>query len=257
MIGILVTEKKNDHMEDESMEPRDIKSMGDIRLESGEYGDIISAGDLKINGSVKANFIKAAGDLKAKEEIEVVKISVFGDAKFKKAVKADDASIYGDAEFQDKLTGTEIRIFGSLSAVVVDAEKMTVNGEIDKASEINAEELTLNGEFHVDGAMNIGHGRFNLAGDSRVKEIFCEQLEVKVSKDSFQGILSGLLSRTSSGRLKVDLIEGDDIFLEHTTADIVRGKIVRIGEGSKIGKVEYSDTLEIFEGGTVEVKEEF
>lgn len=239
------------------MEPRDVKSMGDIKLESGEYGEIISAGDLKLNGSIKANFIKAAGDLKAKEELEVGKLSVFGDAKFKKTVKADEASIYGDAEFQDKLTGKEIKIFGSLTAGVIDADKMAVNGEIDKAMEINAEELVLNGEFHVDGAMNIGHGRFNLAGDSKVKEVFCEQLEVKVSKDSFQGILSGLLSRTNSGRMKVDLIEGDDIYLEHTTANIVRGKIVRIGEGSKIGKVEYSDTLEIFDGGTVDIKEEF
>lgn len=239
------------------MELRDVKSMGDIKLESGEYGEISSAGDLKINGRIKANLIKAAGDLKAKEEIEVGKLSVFGDAKFKKSVKADEASIYGDAEFQGKLTGTDIRIFGSLSAEVIDVERLNVNGEIDKASEIIAEELILNGEFHVEGAMNIGHGRFNLAGDSRVKEIFCEALDVKVSRDSFQGILSGLISRNRGGIMKVDLIEGDDIYLENTKADIVRGKIVRIGEGSVIGKVEYSDTLEIFDGGTVEIKEEF
>lgn len=239
------------------MKPKDIKSMGDLKLESGEYGEIISAGDLKLNGSIKANFIKAAGDLKANEELEVGKLSVFGDGKFKKAVKADDASIYGDADFQGKLTGKEIKIYGSLTSGVIDADKMTVNGEIEKATEISAEELLINGEFHVDGAINIGHGRFHLAGDSKVKEIFCEALEVKGGKDSFQGILSGLLSRNTSGRMKVDLIEGDEIYLENTTANMVRGKIVRIGEGSKIGKVEYSDTLEIFDGGTVEIKEEF
>lgn len=37
------------------------------------------------------------------------------------------------------------------------------------------------------------------------------------------------------------MIEGDDIYLENTKADIVRGNKVKIGPGCQIGVVEYRD----------------
>jgi len=239
------------------MEQRDITSMGDVNLEKGEYGNISCAGDLKISGAIKALSIKSAGDMKAQEDVKVDKLTVFGDATFRKNLKATEISVYGDGDFQGKLTGQAVKIYGSLTAGTIEAEEITVNGELEKAQEVSAEKIILNGEFHVEGAMNIGHGIFNLGGDSKVKEIFCEVLEVNVGNNSYQGMLAGLISRGKGGTLKVELIEGDEIHLQNTRADIVRGKTVRIGAGSKIGKVEYSDTLEIFDGGIVENKEEF
>ena len=239
------------------MEKNSIKSVGDIHLEAGEYGDISCAGDLKFSGSIIADNIKAAGDLIADMDVKAVKISVYGDGKFKGNLEADEISVYGDGNFLQHVKGKEIKVFGSMKANVVDGERITINGELEKVEEINAEELILNGEFHVMSSMNLGYGKFQLVGKSDAKEIFCEELEVRSNMESFHGIFSGLVSKGKGGTLKVDVIEGDEIYLENTTANIVRGKTVKIGEGSKIGKVEYSDTLEIFDGGVVDLKEEF
>lgn len=239
------------------MEKNSIKSVGDIHLEAGEYGDISCAGDLKISGSIIADNIKAAGDLVAEKDVKAVRITVYGDGKFKGNLEAEEISIYGDGNFQQHVKGKDIKIFGSMKGNVVEGEKITINGELEKIEEISAEELILNGEFHVKSSMNLGYGKFQMVGKSDAKEIFCEKLEVRSNVESFQGIFSGLISKGKGGTLKVDVIEGDDIYLENTTADVVRGKTVKIGEGSKIGKVEYSDTLEIFDGGVVDLKEEF
>ncbi len=239
------------------MEKNNIKTMGDVTLEAGEYGDISCAGDLKISGSIVADNIKSAGDLVAEKDIKAVKISVFGDGKFKGNLSADEISVYGDCNFLQTVKGKEIKIYGSMKGNIIEGENITINGELEKVEEISAEELLLNGEFHVKSSMNLGYGKFNLVGKSEAKEIFCEKLEVRGGLEAFRGILSGLISKGRGGTMKVDVIEGDDIYLENTTANIVRGKMVRIGEGSRIGKVEYSDTLEIFDGGIVDLKEEF
>ena len=239
------------------MEKKSIKSVGDIHLEAGEYGDISCAGDLKFSGNIIADSIKAAGDLVAEKDVKAVRISVYGDGKFKGDLEAEEISIYGDGNFLQHVKGKNIVVFGSMKGNVVEGEKITINGELEKIEEISAEELMLNGEFHVNSSMNLGYGKFQLVGKSDAKEIFCEDLEVRSNVESFHGIFSGLISKGKGGTLKVDVIEGDDIYLENTTANVVRGKAVKIGEGSKIGKVEYSDTLEIFDGGVVDLKEEF
>lgn len=239
------------------MEKNNIRSVGDIHLEAGEYGDISCAGDLKFSGSIIADSIKAAGDLVADKDVKAGKISVYGDGKFKGGLEAEEISVYGDGNFLQHVKGKEIKIFGSMKGTVVEGEKITINGELESVEEISADELILNGEFHVRSSMNLGYGKFQLVGKSDATEIFCEKLEIRNNTESFHGILSGLISKGKGGTLKVDVIEGDEIYLVNTTANIVRGKTVKIGEGSKIGKVEYSDTLEIFDGGVVDLKEEF
>ena len=50
------------------------------------------------------------------------------------------------------------------------------------------------------------------------------------------------------------IIEGDDIHLENTIADTVRGKRIAIGPGCRIGTVEYTETLSVHDDA--EVKEQ-
>lgn len=55
--------------------------------------------------------------------------------------------------------------------------------------------------------------------------------------------------------LHAGVIEGDYIDLEFTTADIVRGNVVIIGNGCSIGRVEYHSKLTVYHGAKI-VKEE-
>jgi len=48
-----------------------------------------------------------------------------------------------------------------------------------------------------------------------------------------------------TAELRANVIEGDEVHLEDTTAETVRGKTVEIGPGCQIGTVEYSDKLDV------------
>lgn len=56
------------------------------------------------------------------------------------------------------------------------------------------------------------------------------------------------LFRSSCSCAQAGDIEGDDVDLEYTQADVVRGRRVRIGEGCSIGRVEYSESLDAWDG---------
>ena len=56
--------------------------------------------------------------------------------------------------------------------------------------------------------------------------------------------------------MSAQLIEGDNIVLEYTDADIVRGKNVVIGRGCNINKVEYTNEYKLKDDGKVENAEQ-
>ena len=238
------------------MSNHNITSAGDLDVAEGEYGKISSAGDLRIVGKIKAEKIKSAGDLTANEEVEVGSMTIFGDGLVKKLVRGSKISIFGDLESLGTVEVKELSVYGEVKGKIFNTEKFTINGDIESADEINADFMQINGSVEVGGSMNIGSGNFNLMGNSKVNEIFCQDLSVNAGNSSYTGILSGLISR-NNGKLVAELIEGDEIFLENTICDIVRGKNIQIGKGSKIRRVEYQNTLKIYENGEVTEKEEF
>lgn len=238
------------------MSNQNITSAGDLDVAEGVYGKISSAGDLRIVGKIKVEKIKSAGDLTANEEVEVENMTIFGDALFKKLIKGSKVSTFGDLESLSTVEVKDLSVYGEVKGKVFNTEKFTVNGDIEAADEINADFLQINGAIEGVGSMNIGSGNFNLAGNSKVNEIFCQELKVNAGNSTYTGILSGLISQ-SNGKLFAELIEGDEIFLENTICDIVRGKNIQIGKGSKIRRVEYQNTLKIYENGEVTEKEEF
>ena len=238
------------------MDRQDVKSVGDITLERGLYGKISCAGDLLLKGELEAYSIKAAGDLEALENVKVETLRVYGDAEFRKDLEAIEAKIYGDAEIFGHFQCQDLKVFGECALKKLDAEKLTVFGALESADEVNAEKAEFSGEVQITGVLNVGHGAVKLVGDSKVEEIYCESLSVKSDGEFFNGVLSGLISRGKSGTLTSDLIEGDDIYLENTTAKMVRGKKIKIGPGCRIQRVEYNEKLEVHSSAEVKEKVE-
>lgn len=239
------------------LDERNITTAGDVDVTEGTYGRISCAGDLRMTGKVQADSIKSAGDLMARGDVLVENMSIFGNAEFRANLKASSVSTFGDLESRGTVDAGELKVYGSMKGKVFNIEKLTVYGDIGSAEEINCDSIEVNGELHIEGAMNIGSGILNIMGHSSVNEIFCQDLRVNADEGSYKGILAGLISRGKGGRLEVQLIEGDDITLENTTCDIVRGKNIKIGREARIRRVEYQESLEIFENGEVKEREEF
>lgn len=135
--------------------------------------------------------------------------SIFGNVKSKKM------RVRGKAHIEGNVTGEEVRIEGDC----------TIDGNCE------AERIQSSGSFTVEGLMSADEIHIRLHGGAHVKEIGGGTIRVqKAPKMS-------IFSRFK--KLTVNTIEGDDIHLESTHAQVVRGNHVYIGSGCEIGVVEY------------------
>jgi len=236
------------------MDRQHAKSVGDLTLEQGMYGSVSSAGDLHIVGDVDILDLKAAGDVDAKEKVLCERLRVYGEGTFRQGLTFGEAKIYGDGKIMGPFQGDVLKVYGALSFETLTVEELTVYGAIEKAMEVNAEKASFSGEVKIKESLNVGTGTFQLVGNSKIKEIYAEKLEVLSEGDLFQGILSGLVSSGKRGTLEAELIEGDYIELENTKAKVLRGKVLRVGKGSVIERAEYSERLEVHEEAKILVK---
>lgn len=235
----------------------DIKRMGDVTLEPGEYGRITAAGDLKLKGDTRATSIKSMGDLKAKGLVQVGDLKVMGDSIFENDLKVGQANIYGEIKVLGDFTGDAIKIYGEMNCQKAQAEEISIYGEIHGAKELSCENFKAYGEFHVATTINMGHGECYLSDNSSATEILCESLKVNHYDEKEGNILKFGMKRSKRGILTVHTIEGDHIKLEDTHAEVVRGRTIEIGRGCKIGKAIYQVSLDIYEDGIVDQVEEF
>jgi len=81
----------------------------------------------------------------------------------------------------------------------------------------------------------------------QAKEIGGEQIDIRRGGWREKGIiLDGLIKLFTGGGtpgLETTQIEGDEIYLEDTAGDVVRGNRVEIGPGCRIKMVEYHESL--------------
>lgn len=56
-------------------------------------------------------------------------------------------------------------------------------------------------------------------------------------------------------QLTAEVIEGDQLYLEYTHAEIVRGNTIEIGPGCVIKRIEYKTSLEVDESAKVDAQE--
>ena len=83
-----------------------------------------------------------------------------------------------------------------------------------------------------------------------------ERLKIYLCEDSSAAEVGGgritIAQEKKRGRLKAQSIEGEELDLEAVEARVVRGNIVRIGAGCRIGLAEYTQDIEIESGAVVE-----
>ncbi len=115
---------------------------------------------------------------------------------------------------------------------------MKVVGELYLSGDCQAESIKLNGQLTIAGMLSAEHMTLKIMGPSEVKEMGGSIISVKSGRmnDLFTG---------SKSILKAQIIKGDDIELENTEAEIVRGDQIKIGPGCRIGTVEYRSSLQV------------
>lgn len=199
-----------------------------------ECTDMKIHGSGNISGNLKAKFTQIAGKGKITGNVISELIHIQGHGDIGGNVNTKEIRFQGQGKVRGDLTAEVVRIEGG-AAIVGDC---------------SAEQFGARGNFTIGGLLNAGNIDIKLYGGSHAKEIGGEKIIIKRQKTFHLKKLLLSIFQINVG-LVTEVIEGDEIYLEQTKAQIVRGKNVTIGAGCDIEHVEYTDNIEVSKAAKV------
>nr|AGF92824.1 hypothetical protein FLSS-1_0012 [uncultured organism] len=242
---------------------------GDVRA-----GTVSCAGSARFKGKLEADELKTTGGCEIDGPVRAGEVKTSGTCTIKGNLSGDLLKCSGSQTVEGNLSTKYVRVQGSLDvAGDVEADKFLSRGTFDigsllsadeieiqlggecKAREIGGEEIKIDrkgkaldiGDYDIEGNIDRVGDKLDELGDKFGVniEINSEKLTGEIQKlgEKLQVHLGG----SAKGRMEADLIEGDEVSLKWTSAGTVRGKNVKIGEGCRIDRVEYYDSLKIGE----------
>ncbi len=193
--------------------------------------DMLSiSGSGKVQGKVFSENAGISGSGTVDGDLQSITLSVNGSTSFQSSVSCTNLDVAGSASIRGNLNAQSVKICG----------KVTVGGDC------SAERFFAEGTFDVGGLLNADEIDIRLhSAKSRAKEIGGER--ITVTRGLRSGLLRALVGLGFTPRLEAELIEGNEISLENTTAKVVRGGDIVLGKGCDIGLVEYTGTLRMTE----------
>ena len=205
----------------------DLKINGHGSSAGGKYNSVLINGHGRIEGDLDCVYLKINGHCAVNSHVKADSVNVHGNTSIKGNLEAKEAKIHGTADIKGNMSVEEAETYGSIS----------VDGYC------NAETFKIEGTFTIGELLNAGELELSLYGPSTAREIGGDKITVKnKGKYDFLGLKS-LIMPGGSKELTVDVIEGDDIYLENTQAKVVRGNNVDLGPDCEIELAEYKDSL--------------
>lgn len=233
-------------------------------MDKQKLGSINISGSGTASGGVYEE-VKISGSGKATGDIEAKRIGVSGSACFNGCVKAETFKCSGSFQIDGKLDAGEcscsgsgrmegdvnaasLRVSGSVTADGnVMAKEANISGSAKVAGDLQGDDVRASGLLNIGGLLSADKIEISLYGHSHIREIGGESITVRAHGGGLHSLFHG-----KCGSLEVESVEGDDIYLESTTAKVVRGQRVKIGPGCRIGRVEYGESLETDECAQVD-----
>lgn len=203
-------------------------------------GELECNGKLHVEGTLSCESLEVNGSVQTGDAVTCSTLELNGSARFSGGVTcAGDVEISGKLELSGALSCKDLECSGMMrvsgSAKCADVE---VTGKCAVSGDLEADEIQVNGAIQVEGLLNAERICLTANPHSVLGEIGGSEITVK-RMQWYGGFLRG-----KPENLKAKVIEGDTIVLEDTTAEVVRGRSVTIGEGCEIDRVEYSEHLD-------------
>ena len=236
----------------------DLKISGASTMLGGEYAGVSISGAGKIKGNLRCTSLHCSGAAKILGDVDCTgEIRSSGAGKVEGSAQCESlsssgafsvdagltvrtlVSSSGSVQAAQQLTADEIRSTGCLEAGRVHCRAFTSSGSCRVSGDLEAETAVLTGAAEIGGLLNAETVEISANRAVHIHAIGGSSIRI-LRKDAaaFLGLF-----RTTPGCAKIGSIEGDDIELAYVETEIVRGRNVRIGEGCRIGCVEYSGTL--------------
>lgn len=235
-------------MEDQKIKNLRINGMG--QAAGGTYGKIGTDGIATLNGDTVCTTLTSNGTLKVKGSLQGEQLRANGKFNVEGSLAGEQLRVDGGMKIKGDLRAEHVDIHGMLTVGgSAFGETLETDGGLKLGGNAEFETFKVHGGFQVGGMLNAGNLDIFMAAVCRAKEIGGERIQVR-KKLSTRNLLA-LFSPSLAVRLTADVIEGDDIDLEETKAEVVRGNSVRIGPGCEIGRVEYKDHYAVDPKATV------
>lgn len=192
----------------------------------------------KIEGDLSCHDFQINGTGEVQGSLKAVTVSINGIGGIEGGLQADSINLEGKLKVDGPLTCEQIRMNGIA----------TVKGSCE------AELFEAHGKMDI-GLLNAGSIKLTLQGSSHINEIGGGDIQIRKQPGSTISKWLKSIPGPFGNKLSAEVIEGDNIYLEHTTADVVRGETVKIGPGCTIGSIEYKISLDTHSSSTV-IKQE-
>jgi cytoskeletal protein CcmA (bactofilin family) len=215
----------------------------------GSYDKIVIRGEGTVVHDVECSEYKIFGTSEALENVKAGFMKVMGEAEIKGNLDAGEAIVMGTLTIDGKAPINSLKVRGMLEVGhSLSGKNADIKGSIAVGGDVEYEAFHSTGSFEIKGLLNAETIRVSLRHcDSTVEEIGGSKISIK-RKTSILPFFK------DDGSLVTKVIEGDDIYLENTHAEVVRGNIVKIGPGCTIGLVEYTDDFSQSNDSTVKAK---
>lgn len=235
---------------------KDLKYLGRMTSPGGVYKRVHFQGDMTIDGDLDCLELKVNGVLNEMGNLKSNTGEINGSAAVKGNLESEDINVNGELKVDGNMSVDKIKSNGRLIIKGnVSSEELDINGELKVNGKCDAETISLKGAFNINETLNVGDVNIKLYGPSEAKEIGGSKIHIQKGggDNKIMQILAAIFNPLNiyKAHLKVDTIEGDDISLENTTANIVRGDTVDIGDGCEIDLVEYKTGFDKAPGASV------
>ena len=204
----------------------------------GIYDKVSIRGEGMIVNDVECSAFHVYGTSEASENLKSGSVKIMGEAEVKGNTAASETLVMGTMRVGRNASLKKMKVFGLLEVgEKLNGDEATIKGSITVRGDVEYETFDSSGGFEIKGLLTADKIKVGLRfGQSSAEEIGGGKIIVK-KKSSL------LPFNKEEGILHAKVIEGDDVYLENTTADIVRGNKVKIGPGCQIGVVEYAADL--------------
>lgn len=202
----------------------------------GRYDKISVRGDAMIVNHVECSIFHVYGTSEAAGNATAGSVKILGEAEIKGNMVAGETLVMGTMAIGGTARLKKMKIIGTLDVGGrLSGEEATIKGAISVDGDVEYEKFASSGGFEIKGLLNAETIKIALRfGESTAEEIGGGKITVKKKRNSLIPFVG------QEGTLAANVIEGDDIYLENTKAEIVRGNKVNIGPGCQIGLVEYT-----------------
>ncbi|MBB3112105.1 cytoskeletal protein CcmA (bactofilin family) [Paenibacillus phyllosphaerae] len=186
--------------------------------------------------------VRITGEAIILGDLESESFRCTGTARIQGGAQARSFRVQGETVIEGLLQAEELSVMGQMKTGGFLTRRAKLRGQLESLGSCEGGQLTLKGGFDVAGRLSAERMEITLYAPSMAAGLHGGTIEVRRSRLLE---LKQLFSDSKKACLMAESIEGTELYLEYTTASVVRGGKVTIGPGCKIGLVEYWHSISV------------